>query len=292
MKQSFKSNWFSIRVTPNVDDQKLLIDRDDIEMILSSIAEDYWFQLERGEEKGKLHFQALIYHKQRTRDTAIAKEMREFFEKDKLESMHVSASNKARKAALNRYVTKQDTRVDGPWSNKPIKQAYNGEDLMMIRESPLPMQKEILDRLEKEPDDRKVVYIWSEKGNNGKTKLVKYLAFHKLAKCLGVNNADRLASAVVKAGEQRAYFFDLPRTVDSKKSLTAVFETIECVKNGMIIDNMYGADNTLFMMPPHVFVFSNAPPPLKMLSADRWEVIALDMEVQGDPWTSQNSMCV
>lgn len=274
--KKLKSNWFSVRLTPNVVDKKMMIDRDDMEMTLAAIADDYWFQLERGEEKGKLHFQCLIYVKERKRNTGVAKDVRAYFDEGTIESMNVSATTKTRQKALARYVTKCDTRVDGPWSSKAIKQEYNGEDLMIIRENPLPMQKMVLDKMEEEPDDRKVVYIWSEKGNNGKTKLVKYLAFHKLAKCIGVNNADRLASAVVKSGAERAYFIDIPRTLDSKKSLTAVFETIESIKNGMVIDNMYGADNTLFMKSPHVFVFSNRPPPLKMLSADRWEVIDLD----------------
>lgn len=69
---------------------------------------------------------------------------------------------------------------------------------------------------------------------------------------------------------------DLTRSKDAIKSMGAVFEVVERLKNGHVMDNMYGEDNVLYMDPPHVFMFGNYPPVMTNVSPDRWKIFGPD----------------
>lgn len=267
-KQAHPCNHFSITLT---DED---IKTEDFKSWLEDYATDYYFQVERGKVEEKRHFQALVYIKKKTRATAVARHLRACAE-GKIQ-LDVSPVGDGRVKAMKRYTTKCDTRIEGPFSNKPI---YMGADLVCVEATPTPMQKQVLDILATKPDDRTINYFWDEKGNIGKSKLCKYLAFYKKAKVIKVTTAERLASAICKAGAFGAYAVDIPRTVDTEKSITGVFEVLEGLKNGHVIDNMYGSDNELFMDSPHVFVFANYPPDKSRMSQDRWNVINLNIEI-------------
>lgn len=258
MSNPIQPRWFSIRVT--TDDYEKVID------FFKLYCTDYWCQLECGEETKKLHVQATVYCDKRSRPATLEKRLMKSFEGI---SFNVSPLSGDRAEHIKRYVTKCNTRVKGPWSSKRL---YLGEDLACIENTPHDFQKQILEELKKEPNDRTIVYYFNKKGNVGKSKLVKYLCFHKLAKFIKVTTADRLAAAICSAGPQRAYIVDIPRSIDPNKSLKAVFEVLEGLKNGMIADNMYGKDNMLFMNAPHVYVFSNYPAPKEYASEDRWDI--------------------
>lgn len=260
--QGPKANWFSLRITHEE------VTVDDFKSWVGDYATDWWFQVERGEKAHKRHFQALIYVKERQRDTAIAKHFRAC--DDRVTDMNVSPLTKGKRAtALKRYTGKCPTRIEGPFSSKPI---YMGKDVQCVEHDPLPMQKMVLDMMAEEPDDRRVVYIWEPVGNIGKSKLVKYVCWRKMAKYINTDSAARLTAAICKAGAFRCYMIDLTRSKDAAKSIGAVFEVIERLKNGHIADNMYGEDNELFMESPHVFVFANFPPDMSSLSKDRWDI--------------------
>ena len=164
---------------------------------------------------------------------------------------------------------------------------YNGEDLEVM-ERPYPWQRFVIDTITSGPaDDRTVHWIYDPAGNKGKSKLVKFLAWKKLAKCLVLDTASRLTSAICIQGAEDAYVIDIPRTICKDKSVTSVMQVIEGLKNGNVSDNMYGRNNEMMMLPPHVFVFANHPPPRDMLSLDRWKVYKLtedyDMRIEEAP---------
>lgn len=261
--------FFSIRITCGFER------KDEIEYFLKSRFADYWFQLEVGKEAGKEHFQCHVYAKKPMALKTVINAVRRALPSDDDEKgldCNVSAVSADRAMAIQRYVTKFDTRVEGPWSSKPI---YLGQDLACIEKSPYQFQKDIIEMIKKKADDRKIVYYYNDKGNIGKSKLTKYLCFHRLAKSIKVTSADRLASAICKAGAFKAYIIDIPRSVDPTKSLKAVFEVIEALKNGHVVDNFYGHDNELFMNSPHVIVFSNHKANTSLCSLDRWDIRTL-----------------
>ncbi len=251
----------------------------DFQASIEFYATDYTFQVERGEETKKRHFQGVIYIKKRCRKTAVLNHLAQSLEEDGVPRTAITVScltGGKRSAAMKRYCTKTKTRIEGPFSNKKI---YMGADLNCVTETPTQVQKLVLAVLETKADDRTINYFWDTKGNIGKSKLTKYLAYNKMAKTIKVTTADRLASAICQAGAQPAYVVDIPRTVDTTKSITGVFEVLESLKNGHVVNNMYGKDNTLFMASPHVIVFANYPPDKSRMSQDRWKVTNLDIEI-------------
>lgn len=60
--------------------------------------------------------------------------------------------------------------------------------------------------------------------------------------------------------------FDIPRNHGGNIS----YDTLECIKNGMVCNTKYETGVKLFN-PPHVIVFANElPSDTEKLSADRW----------------------
>jgi len=133
-------------------------------------------------------------------------------------------------------------------------------------------------------NDRTVVWIYNKKGNVGKSKLCKFLAWKGLAKLITGGSASQLKSAIFTAGPKRCYLVDLPRTRGKDERMEDILSAVEALKNGFVQDHMYGKDNELFMMPPHVICFSNAPPPYLKLSLDRWTTFTITEDMDLEEW--------
>lgn len=174
------------------------------------------------------------------------------------------------KGAFN-YCTKVDTRVAGPFSDKPDEVEYDGCDLQCM-EVPFPWQQQVLDEVAQPPNDRKILWIHEPTGNVGKSKLLKYMRFKGLAVRVPMGSAGQLRCAMIGKGTQRCYVVDLPRVRGKDDSLYDLFAAIEELKNGWIESAFYGKAAELMMTPPHVIVVSNDPPRLDLCSQDRWAV--------------------
>lgn len=55
------------------------------------------------------------------------------------------------------------------------------------------------------------------------------------------------------------YCIDLTRTKGEDQSSKDLFSAVEQIKNGFVIDTMYGKYNESFFEPPVVIIFSNNP---------------------------------
>ena len=151
-----------------------------------------------------------------------------------------------------------------------------GRDLKCM-ETPLPWQKEAYDTMREENlDDREVVWVYNKGGNVGKSKLQKWLCWKGLAKRVCLGTATQIKTAISQAGAYGAYVCNLPRVSGNQESQRDLFSALEDVKDGWVESNMYGKDNKLFMEPPHLWVFSNDLPNLKLCSVDRWKIYQLD----------------
>lgn len=182
-------------------------------------------------------------------------------------------------AALDFYCTKIETRTGGPWFDASYevptrKRKYEGADLTCM-EAPLTWQASVIDWLKGVADDRTIRWIWNKEGNAGKSKLIKYLCFKKLANKVPLGTATQLKTAVCDRGECGAYLVDLPRVSGNAESQRDLFSALEDIKNGFVETAMYGKPRSLFMEPPHVVIFSNELPDLRFASADRWKVYEL-----------------
>lgn len=136
-----------------------------------------------------------------------------------------------------------------------------------------PWQKQILELIATEPDDRSIYWFWEPDGLNGKSKFCKYLAakhaailippksgdaFHTIAKCCEAGTAIDLI--VYDIPRQGANFINYP--------------AMEAIKNGMVVSGKYEGGQFLFESP-HIICFANFEPEYQALSADRWKITRL-----------------
>lgn len=157
---------------------------------------------------------------------------------------------------------------------------YNGNDLKIFKEKAdwHPWQREIYNQLFddkdyiREADDRAIVSIVDMKGNSGKSSFFKWI-FLKYPKQIGrisYGSACQLRSILTKNNAKKIYIIDLPRSKGKNDNELDLLSTIEDLKTGFVINNMYGDGATLIMEPPHVIVSSNYILDREALSQDRW----------------------
>lgn len=238
----------------------------------------HWvFQKEKCPTSGRDHYQGRMkFEKGVTKETILTM-CAQAFDEEIAQFLTVSPeSNKSRaQGGLSFYCLKDETRAEGPWSDKPVQYQYKGEDLECMK-TPFPWQKKVLDMIDSEPDDRTINWIYDEKGNHGRSKLVKYLLWKKKAARVPMGTATQLKTNICKQGKHRCYLVDIPRKRRHDKRIEDIVSAIEEVKNGSVRSAMYGANDKIFMDPPHVFIFSNQYPPFEHCSGDRWKCFRVE----------------
>lgn len=246
----------------------------------------HWvFQLETGSNSGKEHYQCRgVLEKALTKSSLLQIfDMRGL--KDQVRLLPES-NNSIQQGGLTFYVMKDDTRTAGPWhdsSHAPRKRRkYEGKDLECMN-SPLNWQATIMNMMKAPADDRTIIWIADMVGNNGKSKLMKWMKCKSTIDCTRVpmGSATQIKTSVIEKGPHDVYMVDLPRTVGKEERIQEIYSALEEVKNGWVESAMYGKAAELIMEPPHVIIFSNAFPTLSCMSLDRWkvyEVITVDGE--------------
>ncbi len=218
------------------------------------------FQQERGAE-GRLHFQGRVEFNNGKRRPEVAR---------LFPGIHVSIEHSAKYSQF--YVCKDDSRVDGPWSDR-TKQRYIPTHLRVDEWND--MQREVLARLAGQ-DHRQILFVVDEAGNKGKSTLAGNLA------CKGeaieipasITSADDIVQwcyGLMDVGEpRRIIFLDIPRTIE-KKRWEGWISAIETLKKGMLYDKRYSA-KIKYVESPKICVFTNVRPPSEIkLTADRWD---------------------
>lgn len=215
------------------------------------------FQLEKGEESGRLHLQGRCSFKAPKRNPSECNKA--------IAVGHWSVESDT--AGGDFYCTKDETRVAGPWSDKDKKKKLPW-DLQRI-DNWKPWQLSIMESM-KEKDDRIINVLIDEVGGIGKSKVFKHCLFHGLAGLIPViGDAKDIIQAVCSMGEREAYIIDLPRTAESAVHQASIFKAIEQIKNGIVIDLRYKYTE-LIMGSPVVWIFTNQMPEAMYLSKDRW----------------------
>lgn len=128
-------------------------------------------------------------------------------------------------------------------------------------------QRNIVDQIEHEADDRTINWLWEDIGNVGKSALVRYLVIHHDALLVSGKGADIKYLISQQKQAPDIIIYDIPRTAESYINYTALEE----VKNGVFCSSKY--ESRMFVMnPPHIFCFANFEPNYSAVSADRWVV--------------------
>jgi len=230
---------------------------------------NWCFQKEVGEETLRPHYQGIISLKTKRNKSECLKIMQplpNYFEP-------VANSNISAGSELF-YVTKPDSRIDGPWSDKDV-EIYIPRQFRGLEQRLLPWQQTIWDEADRfEP--RTVNIIMDAKGGNGKSTLAALMELHgkgiDLPPC---NDAEKLIQSladILLAKEERnprTVFIDIPRSMKQDK-MYQMYAAIEQIKKGKVVDMRYSYKQWWFDSP-QVWVFTNTMPIMAYLSADRWQ---------------------
>lgn len=157
---------------------------------------------------------------------------------------------------------------------------YTGADVHVVKLQPYPWQKVVMDYLHRDPVEREILWIFDPVGNNGKSSLVKYLAFAHDALVLNVSENRDLTCARANHRETNKILFDLPRLSGSSPKDYEILKSIESFKNGVVYTEKY--ESTFFITEtPHVIVFSNRRPPrVDGVTVDRWKIARIGSETR------------
>ena len=203
------------------------------------------------------------------------------------------------KVAIASYVTKPEGRTKGPF--------YGGKlemyDTNISKSKLKNWQQELFDLLigpqRENLIDRKVIWVQDPCGNTGKSWFQKWLRIGQkelVVRALPVSSVDRLISAVnILHKKQNIDLFtiDLTRTKGENQSYKDLFSAIEQIKNGYVVDVMYGKYNEAIFKPPIVIIFTNEH--IKdfyhYLSSDRWHInVITDKHLEHIFWLTPDVM--
>ncbi len=230
--------------------------------------ERYIFQLEKGNETGRLHFQGWLQFPEKKKKR---------WTKLKVCPSHSFKRGRGDTAENVIYCSKGDTHIRGPW--------YKGIQLPRKLHQIDPKdfyqwQKDVCD-IVKEPcegRDRRIHWYWDVKGEIGKSAVINHLIDTRHAMIVTGKAADIAYS--IRTWKEK--FGEVPEIVcvnipRSNKDLALSYGTLEAIKDGAIYSGKYES-MMLRCAPIHVLIFANKQPDLTLYSEDRWRVTKLTSE--------------
>jgi len=171
------------------------------------------------------------------------------------------------------YQTKEATRIEGPWTSED-KVQYIPRQFRNIKF--YPWQQTVYDSY-KEFKDRQVDCIIDIGGCQGKSTIARLAMLQLQAIELPCHNDGikliQAACCQLTSRELRQpthIFCDLPRSCVQDK-LNGLYTAIEVIKIGPVYDERHTFKEWWYDSP-RVWVFTNTPPNMSYLSADRWKL--------------------
>lgn len=245
---------------------------------LKVVAKAFVFQLEKGEQTNRLHYQGRL--------SLIKKKRPHLATKLFLEGMGevINGLSWYIKPTVKEeylkgtfvYQMKLDTRQDGPWSDKDIPK-YVPRHIRGI--TPYPFQQQVLDTMQ-EYDDRHINCIIDPTGNNGKSVLTALVRSRGGISIPCVGDTERLVATVCNIltaknlRQPRLVVVDLPRSINNQR-LFQLMSAIEIIKDGYVYDTRNHYTDWEYDKP-QLWVFTNNPIPTKYMSNDRWNFYSIN----------------
>lgn len=255
----------------------------------------YTFQKEEGEDRaegaehGYIHWQGHISLKAKTRrSTAIRT-----FQSDPIgfvpNYFFPTSRGTIQGGTVAFYQQKMETRIESPYTDQDKEELYIPRQIrgLVLR----PFQRDIVES-RSVFDDRSIDFIYDPKGCIGKSKLRTYVLCHRLGYFVPPeNDATKLVATAMNFfqdandHEPGLVIIDMPRAMN-KSLLNGLFSAIETIKDGVAWDQRYHGRIWTYDSP-RIWVFSNVPPPVHMLSNDRWRCHSVDDEYKFVPRTTK-----
>ena len=238
------------------------VNKEELVIYLKKLCKQYVFQKEKGEKTDYEHWQGRVSLKVKNRKVPL-----EYC----VEWSPTSNANMDN----DFYVMKEETRIDGPFSDKDECHYVPRQ----FRECPdwLPWQAEVV-RLSQIWDTRHIDVIVDRVGDIGKSILVgKMCCELRYARAVPpLSNYKELMNLVFCMPVAKCYLVDMPKAMDKEKQ-NEFFSAIEDIKNGHIWDNRYTFKEK-WIDSPNIWLFTNVPPNRRLLSKDRWRMWEIDSE--------------
>lgn len=132
-------------------------------------------------------------------------------------------------------------------------------------------QRDLVERVGGEPDDRSIDFMVDPEGNSGKTWIAKYLIDEYPNDCqyLRIGKRDDLAYAIDPT--KRVFLFDVPRG----QMEYLQYSVLEMIKDRMIFSPKYNSETKILEHPAHCIVLCNESPDESQLTADRYYIVNL-----------------
>ena len=265
--------------------QKKLPNELKLRAFLNRIADRAQFQKERGEKKGRLHYQGYFeISGPRTSKNEVLSMFRQEFYNCKGLSIRKVFSVEASIA----YTSKQATR-ESPTVYCGRNEVYDEKHVALCNKPWqtdlhvfLKMLKNNIPVGEKETTQqlryRALIWVEDVLGGAGKSDFIKWLVGgQKELRCclLPIDSPDRIAHAVcliTKSMDMDVFLIDDTKTKGEATSFNNMFESIERVKNGHMVSTMYGKySQSLYDRPLIIFCTNRKIQDyLDYLSDDRW----------------------
>jgi len=239
--------------------------KDVVQEAFEAIAKKWAFQLEAGGTTGYRHYQCRIsLVKKKTQNMFVA-----ILRDKEIEGFHVSptSSNACKGAPF--YVMKEDTRVEGPWTDKDEAPKPTLPTVELMHTQGLrPWQNSLLWQVDAY-ENRKIHIVVDVGGNVGKGAFCKYCWFHGYGQPVPpMTVTEDIVQFVMCQPPSKLYLIDLPRAMP-KDRLAGLYAGIESLKDGQLYDKRY--KGTFKYIPePNIIVFTNKFPKMSHLSPDRW----------------------
>jgi len=244
----------------------------DVISYLKGIAKKYTFQKECG-DSGYIHYQGrLSLFKKRRRMEAL----RLFG--DNAPHYFQPTTNKEFVKGEAFYMLKEDTKLEGPWTDKD-KPKFVPRHL--LGRTPYAWQQMVLDTKEIY-DERTINCIIDPKGNSGKSILASFVRNRGGITLPPIGDCKDLISAMcdILIGKQERnpglITVDIPRSINNKR-LYMLFTAIETIKDGYIQDFRYKFRDWEYHRP-QIWIFTNNEIETKYLSKDRFIIWRFNSE--------------
>lgn len=234
---------------------------EDLKKWMKTNCKSYAFQLERGSETGYVHYQCRISLKEKDRLSGVKRLLA-------IEEAHLCPTSDANKANMF-YVMKEDTKIDGPWTDKDEEPLYiprQIRDITALR----PWQQSLIS--DKDVWNTRSINILIDKmGNIGKSILKTWIGVHQIGRSLPFSNDYKdFMRMVMDTPKRKLYIIDVPRAI-RKEQVHSFFSGIETLKDGYAYDDRYKFREEYFDCP-NIWVFMNTLPDRRYMSFDRWNL--------------------
>ena len=244
-------------------------DIDDLASELKSFlyhdCEQYMFQIELTGDSN-YHIQGRVNLKSKQRTSTYAKKIEDVFDSTKM-FYRVSCSPTNVHCRTFSYVMKPETRIAGPWANRPL---FLGRSILLEKDLKIWHKRivQLLERYDSSPlEYRKLINIVDTKGGQGKSSLVKYLSYYYAQDVSYVDiwgTLSQISNSVVGEGARKMYLIDLPKSFNSSSTkfsgdkVEQLASLLERIKDGGPLKaTMRGGFESLIFDPPVTILFSN-----------------------------------